>query len=140
MGLYKYFKLNWKINKYTNITFSFQLKCQPIAKTRFRKYFICFAILTKTNAHQRKTLEKQAFRKKLFFSRVFRQFLIEFSIFLKTAFSAEIPINRDRIVCNAYNNMPNVECIKLMAIIEANMGQNGRSQINFLLNYLRYQN
>ena len=33
------------------------------------------------------------------FSRVFRQFLNEFSIFLKTAFRAEIPINRDRIFC-----------------------------------------
>ena len=33
------------------------------------------------------------------FPRVYRQFLGVFSIFLKTVFSAEIPINRDRITC-----------------------------------------
>ena len=33
------------------------------------------------------------------FSRIFHQFLGEFSIFLKTGFSDETPINRDTILC-----------------------------------------
>ena len=36
--------------------------------------------------------------------------------------------------------MPSVESIKLMTIIEAKMGKNGRrSNAQFLLNYLRYR-
>ena len=61
----------------------------------------------------------------LVFQGVFRQFLTEFSIFLNTGFRAEIPINRDRVFRILYCR-PRVESIKLMTIIEAKMGQNGR--------------
>ena len=40
----------------------------------------------------------------------FRQFLSQFSIFLKTGFSAEVPINHEYY---AYNSVPSVEILKL---------------------------
>ena len=46
-------------------------------------------------------------------------------MFLKTGFSAEIPINHDGIVC-IINCVTSVESIQLITIIEAKMGQNGR--------------
>ena len=56
----------------------------------------------------------------------FCQFLSEFSIFLKTVFT-EMPINRDRIIWILNIILwPSVKSIRLMTIIEAKMGQNGR--------------
>ena len=44
------------------------------------------------------------------------QFFREFLIFIKTGFSIEITINRDK---KAYNSVPSLESIKLIKIIEA---------------------
>ena len=63
-----------------------QLKYQLFAERPFRKYCICSEILT-TNVMRK------------FYLNGFRQFLDEFSIFLKTVFSGEIPIDRDRLLC-----------------------------------------
>ena len=58
----------------------------------------------------------------------FVNFLTGFQcMFLKTVFSTEILSTRDRILyIYIYNSVSSVERITLMAIIEAQMGQNGR--------------
>ena len=74
---------------------------------------------------EKKTLVK-VFFKLIFiflrhFSMVFCRFLCEFPIFLETV---KFPLNATEYYLN--NSMLSVENIKLMAIFEAKMGQNGR--------------
>ena len=71
------------------LNFFFNLNTDLYAKMCFRKYCICSEILTKTRCVNS------------CFSKVFRQYSLvsEFSVFLKTVFSAEILINRDRLEC-----------------------------------------
>ena len=59
-------------------------------------------------------------------TKLFRLKRNKFPIFLKTVFNAEILINRDRILCLC--PLPSFESIKQKTIIEAKMGQNGRSK------------
>ena len=51
-------------------------------------------------------------------------------------FSAEIPIGRDRILDIYYTGF--VEIIKLLTIIEAKMGQNGKRSKFYTLSGLEY--
>ena len=55
----------------------------------------------------------------------FCQFRSEFFIVPKTGFSAEIPINRERICVRVLT----VESINIITIIDAEMGHNGRRSI-----------
>ena len=77
---------------------------------RYRKYWVWFRDIDKN------------VKLNSCFLRIFRQFLSEFTLFLKTVFSDETPINRDKIL----SSVPSVESIKQMTIIEAKMRQNGK--------------
>ena len=57
------------------------------------------------------------------FSRVFRQFLPEFSIFLNRFSGLKFPLIATEYF--AYDSSPSVESIKLIMTIEAKMGQHG---------------
>ena len=91
--------------------------------TIFSKTHFCDRLVLIENIIKLKSiLIKICFSNLLFFLRnfstVFRWFLSEFPIFRKTGFSAEIPKNRDRIVC--IKSVLSVECIKLMVYIDCN--------------------
>ena len=104
----------------------FLIKIPPIAKIRFRIYCICFEILS-TNI-----------KRKFLFFKGFRQFLCEFSIFLKTVFSVVIPIKRDRLLCIEQC----AQCLKYKAdddyICKIGTKRTKVKMRNLLLNYLRY--
>ena len=79
-------------------------------------------------------IDKKIMRKFLFLKVYFCKFLSEFSIFLNTDFSADIPINR---IYYINNSVPSVAS----RLIKAKMGQT-RKEVkmrNLLLDYLRYR-
>ena len=85
-------------------------------------------------------IDKSIMRKFLFFSRIVRQFL-SFQYFLKWFSATKLPLVAREYY--AYNNVPSVEKVKLLTVIEAKMGQTGRRSkllnAQLLLNHLCYR-